>query len=134
MSLMNRNYEVDDIINIVKDIKETFPHIYLETHIIYGFPSETEAEFRDSFELLEYFDSVVYFYYSDRRNVKSSLFPDKVSFENIIDRTRYIMAHPNFTQKPDTTSLPLVLLGYDLSASEIIASIKKNVCSDTISL
>ena len=36
---MNRKYEVDEILEMVENTKRRWPHIYLETQVIYGFPS-----------------------------------------------------------------------------------------------
>lgn len=126
LDLMNRHYDVNDITQIAGEIKKDFPDIYLETHVIYGFPGETREEFRDSFQLSRYFDSVIYFYYTDRKNVKASLLPGKLSADEMIDRTREIMRHSLFTRETESATSPLVLLGYNLSESEMFESIRQN--------
>lgn len=128
LGLMNRHYNVDDIIKIVGEIKEDFPNIYLETHVIYGFPGETREEFRDSFRLSRYFDSVIYFYYTDRKNVKASLLPGKLSADEMIYRTREIMRHSLFTREAELAMPPLVLLGYGLDEVALYRSIQQS-CS-----
>jgi tRNA A37 methylthiotransferase MiaB len=128
LELMNRHYEVADILNIAEEIKRRSPRIYLETQIIYAFPSETKEEFRDTFRLTEFFDTVIYFYYTDRKNVKSSLLPGKLTSSEIIHRTEEIMRHPRFSREQDTAEPPMVLLGYGLNGSDIFRSIESN-CS-----
>lgn len=128
LRLMNRHYEVADILKIAKEIKRRLPHIYLETQIIYGFPSETREEFRDTFRLTEFFDTVIYFYYTDRKNVKSSFLPGKLTSSEVIYRTEEILRHPRFSRGQDTAEPPMVLLGYGLNGSEILESIERN-CS-----
>jgi MiaB/RimO family radical SAM methylthiotransferase len=125
LGLMNRHYHVDDITQIVGEIKRDFPGIYLETHVIYGFPGETREEFRDFFRLSRHFDSVIYFYYTDRKNVKASLLPGKLSADEMIDRTGEIMRHRLFTREAESATPPLVLLGYGLSESELFESIRQ---------
>ena len=128
LRLMNRHYEVADILKIAKEIKRRSPHIYLETQIIYGFPSETREEFRDTFKLTEFFDTVIYFYYTDRKNVKSSFLPGKLTSSEVIYRTEEIMRHPRFSRGQDTAEAPMVLLGYGPNESDIFKSIERN-CS-----
>ena len=130
LELMNRHYEVADILNIAKEIKRRSPRIYLETQIIYAFPSETKEEFRDTFRLTEFFDTVIYFYYTDRKNVKSSLLPGKLTSSEIMYRTEEIMRHPRFSCGQDTAEPPMVLLGYDLNRSDILKSIESNCSSN----
>jgi tRNA A37 methylthiotransferase MiaB len=128
LGLMNRRYEVADILNLAKEIKRRSPRIYLETQIIYAFPSETKEEFRDTFGLTEFFDTVIYFYYTDRKDVKSSLLPGKLTSSEIINRTEEIMHHPRFSRGQDTAEPPIVLLGYDPNGSDISKCIERN-CS-----
>ncbi len=126
LGLMNRHYEISRIIEMVRSIKEASPDTFLETHVIYGFPSETREEFKDSFRLCRIFDSLIYFYYTDRKNVKASTLPGKMNADEMIYRTRQIMAHPNFTRDPESGQTPLVLLGYGLSEAELLQSIRKS--------
>jgi MiaB/RimO family radical SAM methylthiotransferase len=128
LRLMNRRYEGADILKIAKEIKRRSPHIYLETQIIYGFPSETREEFRDTFRLTEFFDTVIYFYYTDRKNVKSSFLPGKLSSSEVTYRTEEIMRHPRYAPTPDKAEFPMVLSGYGMDKSDIFKSIERN-CS-----
>ena len=59
IALMNRHYDVAEIMALVREVKEKYPHIFIETHVIYGFPGETREEFRDTFKLARVFDSVM---------------------------------------------------------------------------
>jgi threonylcarbamoyladenosine tRNA methylthiotransferase CDKAL1 len=128
LRLMNRHYEVADILKIAKELKRKLPRIYLETQVIYGFPGETKEEFRDTFRLAEFFDTVIYFYYTDRKNVISTSLPGKLTSSEIIVRTKEIMRHPRFSRGPGTAGPPMVLLGYGLNGLDIFGSIESN-CS-----
>ena len=116
----------DAITNMVGAIKEKSPDTFIETHVLYGFPSETREEFEKSFGLSQYFDSVIYFYYTERKNVKASMLPGKINADEMIYRTRRIMDHPSFTRDPDGDKEPQVLLGYGLSEAELLRSIRKS--------
>lgn len=126
LGLMNRHYEINAITDMVGAIKKKSPDTFIETHVIYGFPGETLEEFEKSFILSQYFDSVIYFYYTERKNVKSSMLPGKMNADAMIHRTRRIMGHPSFTRDPDTDKEPQVLLGYGLSKTELFQSIRKS--------
>jgi len=52
LRLMNRKYSVKDFIKVVEAFRKEIPEITISTDIIVGFPSETEAQFNDSLELL----------------------------------------------------------------------------------
>lgn len=87
LGLMNRGYEIEKVKNCILDFQKTIPDLRLETHIIVGFPGETEEDFQESLELVKEirFSKVVVFKYEDRPNTRASVFPDKVPKE-IIDR------------------------------------------------
>jgi MiaB/RimO family radical SAM methylthiotransferase len=126
LGLMNRRYEIDAITDMVVKIKEKSPDTFIETHVLYGFPSETREEFEKSFGLTLYFDSVIYFYYTERKNVTASTLPGKMNADEMVHRTRRIMGHPSFTRDPDSDKVPQVLLGYGLSEAELLQSIRKS--------
>lgn len=53
LEMMNRGYKVKDFLEIVGRFREEFPQLTLSTDVIVGFPSETENDFRKTFELIE---------------------------------------------------------------------------------
>jgi len=53
LSLMGRNYSVEDFLKIVETVRRTHPFGTLSTDIIVGFPSETEQDFMDTVRLIE---------------------------------------------------------------------------------
>jgi len=50
---MQRNYEVEDFKRIIRRFRKEMPEITIGTDIICGFPSETEKQFRDSYNLVK---------------------------------------------------------------------------------
>ncbi len=80
LKMMNRPYRVEDFISCMKAIRRNYPHVYLRTEIIVGFPGETEDEFRESLDLVASvnFDFVHVYEYDDRPNTPASRMPHKV--------------------------------------------------------
>ena len=84
---MNRHYNREKYLGIVKKAKELMGDIALTTDIIVGFPTETEKDFNDTLSILEEvgFDSIFSFIYSPREGTKASLW-ENVSTKEEIDK------------------------------------------------
>jgi tRNA-2-methylthio-N6-dimethylallyladenosine synthase len=67
LKLMNRHYDIDKAVEIVKEIKNINKNIEISTQFIYGFPTETFEEFKDYFRMLSVFDELRFCYYSPRK-------------------------------------------------------------------
>jgi len=93
LGLMNRGYKIEKVKECLLDFQKTIPELKLETHIIVGFPGETEEDFQKSVELVKEinFSKVVVFRYEDRPNTRASSFPDKV-LKEVIDRRARVLA------------------------------------------
>lgn len=65
---MNRNYTKESYLNLVAKIRAKIPDISLTTDIIVGFPTEMEADFEDTLDVVRRvrFDSAFTFIYSKR--------------------------------------------------------------------
>ena len=81
LSMMNRTYATRDYLALVDRIRSMNPDIVLTTDIIAGFCSETDAEFADTYRLLEEvrYHSAFIFVYSERKHtIAARKFPDDV--------------------------------------------------------
>lgn len=81
LSMMNRTYTSREYFALVHRIRSMNPAIVLTTDIIAGFCSETDAEFADTYRLLEEvrYHSAFIFVYSERKHtIAARKFPDDV--------------------------------------------------------
>ncbi len=89
LKLMRRPYKIEDVIESLKILKEKFPEIKIGTHLIVGFPTETETDFMKSIKLIDkiHFDFLMVFKYSDNKLADSFKLTGKI--DNIIKTKRY---------------------------------------------
>lgn len=83
LGLMQRPYQIEEVISKIKEIKKYNKTIRINTHVIVGFPGETEEDFNKTKELLEtgLFDRVKVFMYNDRPNTIATNMKNKISNE-----------------------------------------------------
>jgi tRNA-2-methylthio-N6-dimethylallyladenosine synthase len=67
---MRRTYTQQEFFDLVDEIRRTIPGVCLSTDLIAGFPTETDAEFEQTVEVVErvQFDAAFIFKYSERKN------------------------------------------------------------------
>jgi tRNA-2-methylthio-N6-dimethylallyladenosine synthase len=77
---MNRGYTRAQYLELIAELQETVPDIALSTDLIVGFPSETEADFARTVEVVEAvrYDNVFAFRYSRRPGTPAAEMPDQV--------------------------------------------------------
>lgn len=83
LELMNRKYNRERYLNIVKKLREVRKDIAITTDIIVGFPSETDKDFEDTLSLVKEvrYDSAFSFKYSKRPYTKASTMENQVPEE-----------------------------------------------------
>lgn len=82
LRLMGRRYKAEDWRSSMLRINKEFPFIRLSTHIMIGFPGETEEDFEATVRLLDFplfIDWIGFFRYSSRPTVCASRLPGQVS-------------------------------------------------------
>ncbi|QMS85644.1 tRNA (N6-isopentenyl adenosine(37)-C2)-methylthiotransferase MiaB [Candidatus Xianfuyuplasma coldseepsis] len=77
---MNRKYTKEEYYQLVDHIYHYIPHASLTTDIIVGFPGETEEQFAETLELVEYcrFEGAFTFIYSKREGTPAASYEDDV--------------------------------------------------------
>jgi tRNA A37 methylthiotransferase MiaB len=84
IKLMGRNYTAESWKDCMLRINKKFPFIRLSTHLMIGFPGETEKDFSETLRLLDFplfIDWVGFFIFSARPTVYASRMPGQVSLD-----------------------------------------------------
>jgi threonylcarbamoyladenosine tRNA methylthiotransferase CDKAL1 len=92
LKMMNRQYEIDEVKRYLLDIHRNLPEIKIETHLIVGFPGETNEDFEESKKLLKDLDfAKVHIYkYEDRPGTDSVEFPEKIPRKEVFMRSKIL--------------------------------------------
>jgi tRNA-2-methylthio-N6-dimethylallyladenosine synthase len=88
LKAMRRTYTRERYLALVEKLRAAIPDLAVGTDIIVGFPGETEAEFRETLEVVEEvgYDSAFTFVYSPRAGTEAAAMPDQVAHEVKIER------------------------------------------------
>lgn len=80
LALMNRKYDSKTYLTLIDKLRKVSPDIAITTDIIVGFPSEEEADFKATIELVKKveFDGAFSFKYSARPKTKAASMPAQV--------------------------------------------------------
>lgn len=90
---MNRRSTHDELVGLVKKLRERIPGIVLRTTLIAGFPGETEEEFEELCEFVNEmkFDRLGCFAYSAEEGTPAAELPDQIDEEEKARRADIIM-------------------------------------------
>jgi len=111
---MNRHYTRERYLEIIELARRLVPDLALSTDVIAGFPTETEEEFQDTFNLMEKvrFDTAFMFKYSERPLTRASKMEDDVPeavkvarLERLIELQQRISAESNLAQLGRETAM-----------------------------
>jgi len=105
VELMNRKYDLDGFREKIKKIREVRPDISLTTDVIVGFPSETDAEFMETYDFCKEmrFSKIHVFPYSIREGTVAAKMKDQVSSETKKERVRKLSSLSNLLQEEYVT-------------------------------
>jgi tRNA-2-methylthio-N6-dimethylallyladenosine synthase len=83
LKAMRRTYGRERYLRLVDELRAAIPDLALTTDIIVGFPGETEADFRETLEVVDEvgFDGAFTFVYSPRQGTEAAAMPDQVPDE-----------------------------------------------------
>jgi tRNA-2-methylthio-N6-dimethylallyladenosine synthase len=88
LKAMRRTYSRERYLALAERLRAAIPDLALGTDIIVGFPGETEADFRETLEVVEAvgYDSAFTFVYSPRAGTEAASLPGQVPHEVKIER------------------------------------------------
>jgi tRNA-2-methylthio-N6-dimethylallyladenosine synthase len=88
LKMMNRHYDKEMYLDLVRKIKSKIPGVAISTDIIIGFPGETEEDFQETLSLVNEveYDSAFTFIYSKRKGTPAYDMDDQISDEVKHDR------------------------------------------------
>ncbi|HEY7179293.1 MAG TPA: tRNA (N6-isopentenyl adenosine(37)-C2)-methylthiotransferase MiaB [Gaiella sp.] len=104
LKAMRRTYTRERYLRLVGELRDAIPDLALGTDVIVGFPSETEADFRETLEVVEAvgFDSAFTFVYSPRSGTEAAHRPDQVPddikrerMERLVETVQRVAAERN---------------------------------------
>ncbi|HWT23027.1 MAG TPA: tRNA (N6-isopentenyl adenosine(37)-C2)-methylthiotransferase MiaB [Solirubrobacteraceae bacterium] len=93
LKAMRRTYSRERYLDRVALIREHVPDVALTTDIIVGFPGETEADFRETLDVVEEvgYDGAFTFIFSPRRGTEAAEMADDVRHEEKVERMQRLV-------------------------------------------
>ncbi len=90
LKLMNRNHDIYRLKEALSELKKIYPRLKLYTHIIVGFPSETEEEFKDTLHVIKEmrFESVQIFPFSKNEDMSEKYIKQEISEQIVKERLK----------------------------------------------
>ena len=88
LKIMNRRYDKEHYLELVRKIREAVPNIAITTDIIVGFPGETEEDFLETMDVVRQveYDSAFTFIYSKRTGTPAAAMEDQIPEDVVKDR------------------------------------------------
>ena len=101
LKIMNRHYDKEQYLEIVRKLRDAIPDIALTTDIIVGFPGETEEDFMETLDVVEKvgFETSFMFMYSIRKGTKAAVMEGQIDDEVKKDRLHRLMSLQNSISK-----------------------------------
>jgi len=92
LTRMRRQYKIEEVKKYITLLKEKIPTLKIYTHILVGFPGETDEDFQLTLNLVKeiHFNSIGIYSYSDRPMTESFKMKEKIPLEVIRERMRQI--------------------------------------------
>ncbi len=128
LDAMNRTYTREYFVALANRMRELIPGLVLTTDVIVGFPTETEAEFQETMDVMQevQFDSAFMFKYSERKETMASkTMPDDISEEiktdrivRLVDQQRHIAYHRNHRHLGETFNV--MVEGYGKKPKQLL--------------
>ena len=108
---MKRPYTIEHAVTQIRKVKQNNKNLMINTHVIVGFPGETEEDFQETIKALNtgLFDRVKVFMYNERPNTEALKIEPKISEEEKERRKQIVLdvIRKNNLKKKSITNLIL---------------------------
>lgn len=93
LNSMKRPYKIEEVIKKIELIKKNNRNLKINTHVIVGFPGESEKDFFETYKVLNkgIFDRVKVFMYNERPKTEAAEFDNKVTEEEKMRRRNILL-------------------------------------------
>jgi tRNA-2-methylthio-N6-dimethylallyladenosine synthase len=83
LKIMGRRYSKEEYLNLFDKMKKRIPNVSITTDIIVGFPNETDDDFKETLDVVNYckYDGAYTFIYSPREGTPAAKMKDTISLE-----------------------------------------------------
>ena len=83
LKIMGRRYSKEDYLTLFEKMKSKIPNVSITTDIIVGFPNETDEDFQETLNVVNYcqYDGAFTFIFSPREGTPAALMKDTIPFE-----------------------------------------------------
>jgi tRNA-2-methylthio-N6-dimethylallyladenosine synthase len=94
LKAMNRNYRREKYLSIIEALKTRVPDMAITTDIIVGFPGETEADFRETLDVMDVvqFDNSYSFAFSSRPGTEAAKMTEHMTQDEKLERLQILQA------------------------------------------
>jgi tRNA A37 methylthiotransferase MiaB len=100
LQFMARHYRLKDVVDFVSECRRTNPGIRLRTDIMVGFPSETEAEFLDTVDMVsKYFDEIAVYGFEPKQGTPAFEQASSASVSGSVVRERMQVARDTIASR-----------------------------------
>lgn len=101
LNKMNRHYDRENYLELIKMIKKRIPGVAISTDIIIGFPGETEEDFLETLSLVKEveFDSAFTFIYSKRKGTPAFSLGEQITDEVKHERFNRLVEVVNYCSR-----------------------------------
>jgi tRNA-2-methylthio-N6-dimethylallyladenosine synthase len=94
LKAMNRNYRREKYLSIIEALKTRVPDMAITTDIIVGFPGETEADFRETLDVMDIvqFDNSYSFAFSARPGTEAAKMTEHMTQDEKLERLQILQS------------------------------------------
>jgi len=88
LDLMNRHYDPGQLAGVIARLRSLDPEVFVYSHFIFNFPTETWEEFEQSIAFARHFDHCVFIGYGENSSTRAAALVPKCSSRELEDKTQ----------------------------------------------